>query len=206
MDLASHPLVSTMHRLTEINQFFNLPVRELEGDGWIEATELFLGDDQRLRNLVMTYGQKAWGTTNNHVAGSVFIIAYLTRLVWPVIGQYVLQRRVPKVALDNVSFHCNSDGIDATALNHPWFAVLPGDPAADHPDSECVGGTDCWRCHRPGNHPREDVPLFRQRGALRSLESSLSTIPLQYDHRLAKYIQTQHRRDDQLAYCRRIKL
>ena len=139
MDLASHPLVSTMHRLTEINQFFNLPVRELEGDGWIEATELFLGDDQRLRNLVMTYGQKAWGTTNNHVAGSVFIIAYLTRLVWPVIGQYVLQRRVPKVALDNVSFHCNSDGIDATALNHPWFAVLPGDPDADHLDSECVG-------------------------------------------------------------------
>ena len=96
--------------------------------------------DQRLRNLVMTYGRKAWGTTNNHVAGSAFIIAYLTRLVWPVIGQYVLQRRVPKVSLDNVAFHCNTEGIDATALNHPWFAVLPGDPAVDHPDSEGVAG------------------------------------------------------------------
>jgi len=83
MDLASHPLVSTMHRLAEINQFFNLPVREPEEDGWIEATDLFLGDDQRLPNLVMTY---------------------------------------------------------ATALNHPWFAVLPGDPVADHPDSEGVAG------------------------------------------------------------------
>ena len=77
MYLASHPLVSTMHRLAEINQFFNLPVREPEEDGWIEATDLFLGDEQRLRNLVMTYGRKAWGTTNNHVAGSAFIIAYL---------------------------------------------------------------------------------------------------------------------------------
>ena len=70
MDMASHPLVSTMQRSAEINQFFSLPVREPEQEGWIEATDLFLGDDQRLRDLIMTYGQKSWGTTNNHVAGS----------------------------------------------------------------------------------------------------------------------------------------
>jgi hypothetical protein len=127
-----------MRRSAEINQFFSLPVRKSGEEGWIEATELFMGDDQRLRDLVTTYGQRSWGTSNNHVAGSAFIIAYLTRLVWPVIGQYVLQRRVPKVSLDNMAFHRNGEGIDATALNHPWFAVLPGDSAADHPDSDGV--------------------------------------------------------------------
>ena len=50
----------------------------------------------------------------------------------------MLQRRVPKVSLDNVAFHNNGEGIDATALNHPSFARLPGDPAADHPDSDGV--------------------------------------------------------------------
>jgi hypothetical protein len=80
----------------------------------------------------MTYGREAWGTANNHVVGSAFIIAYLTRVAYPVIGQYVLQRRVPKVSLDNLSFRFASGRINATMLNQPSFAVLPDDPDAEH--------------------------------------------------------------------------
>src|SRR5918999_1828846 len=131
MDGPEHPLVASLRRAGRFSSYFDMPVVEAETEGLVKATDLYLGDDERLRDLVMTYGREAWGTTNNHVAGSAFIIAYLTRLVYSVIGQYVLQRRVPKVSLDNLSFHFASGRINATMLNQPLFAVLPDDPHAE---------------------------------------------------------------------------
>ncbi len=84
---------------------------------------------------------KLLGSTNHHVAGSAFIIAYLTCLVWPVIGQYVLERRVPNVSLSNLAFHRTAGSfgsqIDATALTHPYFVLLP-DPSVTHSDALVV--------------------------------------------------------------------
>ena len=142
MALETHPLAESMARLGRISPYFQMPIRNpAEGD-WIGADELFLTDDARLRDLVMAYGEGFWGSTNRHVAGSAFIIAYLTRLIWPVIGQFVLERRVPKVSLGNLVFHC-SDGssgsqIDATALTRPYFALLPNDPGLTHSDAVVV--------------------------------------------------------------------
>ena len=66
----------------------------------------------------------------------------MTRLVWPVIGQYVLDRRVPDVSLSNLAFHRTASSfgsqIDATALTHPYFALLPDDPSVTHPDAVVV--------------------------------------------------------------------
>jgi hypothetical protein len=111
-----------------------MPVMDSATAEWTKATDLFLEDHQRLRDLVMFYGREAWGTENHHVAGSAFIIAYLTRVIYPAIGQYVLHCRVPNVSLENLSFHHTNHRIDATALIKPTFAALPGDPAAGHPD------------------------------------------------------------------------
>jgi hypothetical protein len=132
MDGPEHPLIVSLHSAGKFSSYFDMAVVGAETEGLVEATDLYLGDDERLRHLVMTYGREAWGTTNNHVAGSAFIIAYLTRLVYPVIGQYVLQRRVPKVSLDNLSFHFTSGRINATMLNQPLLAVLPDDSDAEH--------------------------------------------------------------------------
>jgi Ferric iron reductase FhuF-like transporter len=138
MDGPEHPLVASLRRAGTVSPYFDMPVVGVETAGLVKATDLYLGDDERLRHLVLTYGREAWGTTNNHVAGSAFIIAYLTRLVYPVIGQYVLQRRVPKVSLDNLSFRFASGRINATLLNQPLFAALPDDPAAEHPNALIV--------------------------------------------------------------------
>jgi hypothetical protein len=135
MDGPEHPLTTSLRRAGTLSSYFDMPVVGAETDSLLEATDLYLGDDERLRHLVMTYGREAWGTTNNHVAGSAFIIAYLTRLVYPVIGQYVLKRRVPKVSLENLSFRFASGRINATMLDQPLFAVLPDDPAAEHADA-----------------------------------------------------------------------
>lgn len=125
-----------MQRAGLISPYFELPVRESGQHGWVGASELFFTNDRNLHDMVSSCGWNSWGTNNSHVAGSAFMIAYLNRLVWPVIGQYVLERRVPHVSLDNLAFHRVAGGIDATGLNQPSFALLPDDPCASHPDAE----------------------------------------------------------------------
>ncbi|MFQ6031113.1 MAG: hypothetical protein ACE5Q6_26925 [Dehalococcoidia bacterium] len=133
-----HPLADSARRAGTLSGLFNLPIRDKHEEGWIEATALFRNDDQRLRDLVADYGRSRWGSDNCHVAGSAFIIAYLTRVTWPVVAQYVLERRLPDVRLGNLVFHWNGLQIDGTALNRPIFAVVPTDPGSSHPDAVVV--------------------------------------------------------------------
>ncbi|MYC29543.1 MAG: hypothetical protein F4X65_05570 [Chloroflexi bacterium] len=138
----THPLVDSMARARELGEFFALPRRPREGKGWTGARELFQGEDGRLESLVMTYGTRAWDTSNRHMAGSAFLVAYLSRVVFPLVGQYVLAGRVPNIALDNLSFHWNGPAIDATGLDRLAFATLPSDPMAAHPDALIVADAD----------------------------------------------------------------
>jgi len=131
-----------MRRAASINLYFDLPIRDPQRKGWISGEDLFLGNDQRLRYLVRTYGQALWGTSNAHVAGSAFIIAYLTRLVWPVIGQWILEQQVPNVSLGNIVFHQQGDRIDATAMAHPTFATVADGPNAGHKDGAIVADSE----------------------------------------------------------------
>ena len=119
-----HPLADSMARAQELGGFFALPQRQPEEQGWSSARDLFKGDDQRLAELVMAYGQRAWEIDNRHVAGSAFLVAYLSRVVFPLVGQYVLERRVPDVSLDNLSFHWNGPGIDATRPGPPCLCRI----------------------------------------------------------------------------------
>jgi ferric iron reductase protein FhuF len=138
MDIDRHPLVQSLREAGELDSYFDMPVCDPNQSGWSGATELFQGDDARLKKLVMSYGYERWGTNNNHVASSAFIIAYLTRFIYPMVGQYVLRRRVLKVTLANLAFHRSGGRIDATGLGQPQFAVLRDDPAANHPDAEVL--------------------------------------------------------------------
>lgn len=134
----AHPLSDSMRRAGALSELFNLPVRERDQDGWLDAPSLFQDDDQRLQDMVMALGRDRWGTGNGHAAGSAFVIAYLTRIARPLISQYVLERRVPDVRLSNLEFHWDGQRIDGTALKRPSFAALPADPASRHPDAEVV--------------------------------------------------------------------
>ena len=138
MATAEHPLVRSLQEAGELDPYFDMPVSNVDETGWSPATALFGAGDTSLRELVMGYGYTRWGATNNHVAASAFIIAYLTRFIYPMVGQYVLRRRVPRVTLENLAFHRTGGRIDATGLRQPRFAVLPDDPAAGHPDAEVL--------------------------------------------------------------------
>ncbi len=138
MATVEHPLIRSLGEAGDLDPYLDMPVWDDDDTGWSPAISLFQAGDANLRELVMSYGYARWRTTNNHVAASAFIIAYLTRFIFPVVGQYVLRRRVPKATLENLAFHRTDGLIDATGLQQPQFAVLPDDPEAGHPDAEVV--------------------------------------------------------------------
>ena len=138
LENTGHPLAHSLEGAGRVNQLFNFPFAGERDEGWTPATELFLGDEQAFGDLVRSYGAYSWGSTHPHVSGSAFMIAYLTRLVWPILGQYVMHHRVPNASLDNIAFHRQGQRVDATGLVRPSFALLPGDPAADHPDAQVM--------------------------------------------------------------------
>ena len=100
-----HPLVRSLREAGELDPYLEMPVSNLDETGWSPAIALFQVEDASLREMVMSYGYARWRTSNNHVAASAFIIAYLTRFIYPMVGQYVLRRRVPRVSLENLAFH-----------------------------------------------------------------------------------------------------
>lgn len=137
-----HPLADSMARAQELGGFFALPSRQPGDNDWTGARDLFQGDDARLESLVRTYGLRAWESSNRHVAGSAFLVAYLSRVVFPLVGQYVLAGRAPNISLDNLSFHWNGPAIDATGLDRLTFAALPDDPMASHADAIVVADAE----------------------------------------------------------------
>ena len=146
MDTAGHPLIHSLREAGELDPYFDMPVSNEKETGWTPAISLFQAEDARLREMVMSYGYARWRTANNHVAASAFIIAYLTRFIYPMVAQYVLKRRVPRVTLENLAFHRTNGRIDATGLMQPQFAVLPNDPSAGHPDAQVLHSeTDLYR-------------------------------------------------------------
>ena len=138
MGTLEHPLVRSLREAEELDPYLGMPVCGIDQTGWSPAGALFEIEESTLRELVIGYGHARWGSTNSHVASSAFIIAYLTRFIYPMVGQYALNRRVPQVTLENLSFHRTNGRIDATGLSYPRFAALPDDPAADHPDAEVL--------------------------------------------------------------------
>ena len=123
-----HPLVDSIGRAATLNKLSAMPVQSSGQDGWIEAESIFLGDDDRLQSLVIGYGKNRWGTENPDVAGSGFIVAYPTRLTYPLISQYVWEGRVLDVSLSNLQSHSNGKGIDGTALSLPPVCRSPRRP------------------------------------------------------------------------------
>ena len=132
------PLLDSMAAAERLGGYFAMPLRRPGATGWTDAADLFLGDDRRLERLVTAYGERAWASSNRHVVNSAFLVAYLSRVVFPAVGQYVLHRRAPEVSLTNLAFHWNGAGIDATGLGRPAFAALADDPATGHRDTLIV--------------------------------------------------------------------
>ena len=194
-----HPLAASMARAQELGGFFALPQRQPTDLAWTNASDLFQLDDRRLEELVLTYGRRAWESDNRHVACSAFLVAYLSRVVFPLVGQYVLERRVPDVSLDNLSFHWNGPAIDATGLNRLAFAALPGDPAETHGDAIVVADEEVLYVYLKERLFTENLDIViasLRRAAGASLKVSLNAVAAALSQVLNRLYATAGRPDE----------
>ena len=64
MPNSNHPLVDSLRRAAELGAVYDMPVRDFEQSGWVNALSLFQEDDQRLQDIVAAHGKAFLGTEN----------------------------------------------------------------------------------------------------------------------------------------------
>lgn len=103
------------------------------GPGWLSAADLLADGAEALGVRLRTVHDSHGGGLPD-VAASYFMGWYAGAVAAPVIGAFVLERRVPDVGAANVSVHAHEGGwFDRTALHDSSLTVLAGDPAAGAP-------------------------------------------------------------------------
>ena len=131
------PLEETLKLLDPEKYYFDLKPRP-SGDEY-ETIDSLVRDDGRSLARLIEQAQARWGWSQRDSALTT-IGGYAWRVGGPAIACYVLSRRVPDISPENVALRFDTDGgISEAALIHQRFAVLPQDPAADHPDAVVLG-------------------------------------------------------------------
>ena len=70
MPNSNHPLVDSPSRAAELGPVYDMPVRDSEESGWVNALSLFQEDDRRLQDIVAALGKALLDTENQHLAAS----------------------------------------------------------------------------------------------------------------------------------------
>ncbi|MGW0548801.1 (2Fe-2S)-binding protein [Streptomyces altiplanensis] len=149
-DVTASPVAVSYARLTEV--FSGLRVIELDdgeqvprGNGWVGAAELAAGGDALdaflawdNAQVLRDYGQQA--------RPDVVASFGLHRYAWPacllVTVPWFLDRRVPRVPVEDVAFHRS---LGRMTVRVREFACLPGDPAAALPGARVVPDEEALR-------------------------------------------------------------
>jgi ferric iron reductase protein FhuF len=135
-----HPLAEPLQRIARqggrARAGLGLAGRPL--DAWALATELADSPSPRLERSLRRIGVQA-GTADRLVMTSQFFSSYVWQLATAALGCYLAAGRVPDVSAENVAVHIGDDGrADEIRFLGGGFAVIAGDPTADHPDAVVV--------------------------------------------------------------------
>lgn len=127
------PLGETLKLLEPERYHFDLKPRPSEGG--YETVFSLVRDGGRPLALLMGRARARWG-----LGGRDSALAQVGGYAWgvggPAVASYVLSRRVPDVSPENVALRFDAGGgLSEVALIRQRFAVLPSDPAADHPNA-----------------------------------------------------------------------
>jgi ferric iron reductase protein FhuF len=135
---SEHPLQQTFQRIQERNEYikgqFGLPAE----DNWSAPVHFFQPDSPRFKELAAQVEQ-LYKTNNANAIAAVMLQSYQWPLISTAMAAYLLDRRVPTLAVENVRMLVSAEGeVDQIAYGNGRFAALPDDPAADHPDAVIV--------------------------------------------------------------------
>lgn len=135
---AEHPLAQTLRRVRQLSPYLKPELGAPAGEGWVAAADLFAPASPLLEALIAATQARLRTKTPAIVASAI-----LQSYQWPVISSaiacYLVDRRVPDLALPNVLLQGSAEHeFGGLALRHGSFAALPADPAATHPDVAVV--------------------------------------------------------------------
>lgn len=141
---AVHPLAAAFSRITELtpNHYSDLGALE---DGWFPASDLLKEDSPALETALARQATD-YPQMEIRTRGSYFIGEYTYYVPIALIAGYLTMQRVPDFSLENIAirfgkytWHSGEHSGEANRLEARFlsnrFAVLAGDPAADHPDA-----------------------------------------------------------------------
>lgn len=162
-----HPLAEALDRVNGLGgrarAGFGLAGRPL--DAWALATELADVPSRRLEQSLRRIAVHST-TTDRLVMTSRFFSSYVSQLAAAALGCLLTNRRIPDVSAENVAVHVGDDGrVDEIRFLGGGFAVVAGDPVADHPDAVVVPDLGALRellVRRLTTHHLEELILALQ--------------------------------------------
>lgn len=126
-------LATTLERVSALDPYLAGGIGRdpaLDPGGWVTPGELCDVGDGTLDSLLADVGRQ-WGTAERRVQASFLIGGYAWYAVAPVLAAYLLERRVPSLAQDNVAVWLDpADGPGRLALGSDRFTAVATDPAA----------------------------------------------------------------------------
>lgn len=100
-----------------------------------------LTDDSRAMRTVLDVVGLEVGSQRRDVQASLFLEAYAWRLVLPLAGALVAERRAVAPTVSEVLLRQTGGRPEELRLTPGPFTILPDDPAANHHDAEVVQGS-----------------------------------------------------------------
>ncbi len=135
---SEHPLHQTLQRIQERSEYIKGQLGQPTKAGWLAPTGFFQTDSPFFAQMVTQAG-RVYQTDNVSAIAAVMLQTYQWPLIATAVAAYLLDRRVPTLAVDNVRILVSAEGeAEQIAYSNGRFAALPDDPAADHPDALIV--------------------------------------------------------------------
>lgn len=133
-------LAATMARVAALDEYLVGGVDRDAGSapGWVTPDELCAADGVALERLLAAVRDR-WQTDDRAIQASFVIGEYAWCLLAPVVGAYLVERRVPSLAHHNVAVWLPPDGGPGRlALRTSHFTALAGDPLGGGSDVTTV--------------------------------------------------------------------
>lgn len=128
-------LAATLTRVSALDPYLAGGVGRdgCEQAGWLTPSQLCADSGATLERLLGETGAH-WHTSERRVQAAFLIGGYAWYALAPVLAVYLLERRVPSLAHDNVAIWLDpTEGPGRLALGAERFTALAGDPAAGTP-------------------------------------------------------------------------
>lgn len=109
-------MVETAERLAMINPHWRIHFNQPDGDGWLSGHDLSNAHEGNFNPLLEALGARLQTHRRKVIAAS-----FALRFGWAsalLIGPYLLDRRVPEIGLDDVSFRFNAQCLFEQAAMH----------------------------------------------------------------------------------------